>query len=1029
MTGFFRFFVKRHMLANLFTIMTILLGIGTLIQIKRDIFPEVDFGEVIIVTRYPGASPEDVELNVTNELEEEIKGVSNLDKITSYSMENISVITVSIDLEADDKDEVRQDIREAVNRVTDLPPEVTEAPLITEVNNEIIPVVEVGVSGDIDYRKLRETARLFKKKLENVKGVSKVEEFWYLDREVKIKVDPDSIEKYQIPLQEIAQAVRLRNIRLSGGTFESYSSEKGLLTLSLYDDPEEAYDVIVRSTFNGPSVKVKELARIVDDFEEPRIITRMNGEPAITFQVLKKKNADIIRTVDAVREMAAEEEQYMPDGVTLQFSNDISSYVSNRFNVVLSNGAIGLALVVILLTVFLTIRAAFWVALSIPVVVLGVIFLLPFSGAYLDVIGLTAILLVIGIIVDDGIIVGENIVKRREMGEDPHTAAANGIREVSKPVFATLITTFLAFAPMFFMTGVTGDFVVSIPRVITLALIISLFELVVALPTHLVGGLGKMKLNGEKKKHWFDSIRDTFRRYMRFFLKLRYLYLLFSIVLFAGSIWYAVNHMQFILFPKSAADVFMIYAELPLGSSIQKSSDKMMEIEQFVENLPENEVQSFATRMGTHGERRPGENEHWAFIRVNLSPYAQRNRNAEDIVEELRMKTDQLEGFDRIFYNIEAGGPPVGDPITLRIVGSDDDMRKKLTDSIIAYMQTIEGMKDIDRNDKRGKMQVELMPNYEKLSSLGLTVADIASTVRTAYDGEIATNVRYGEQDVEFRVILEDEARDDTSYLPKLLIPNRSGRLIELGEVTDFRTSPGPGSYYHYNGERTTIVTSDLDKDKAAPLVVTNQILDHFNLDRDWTGMRVVVGGESEETSESFRSLFIAFAIAVIGIYFILILLFDSVTQPLMVMVAIPFGIISVIFAFAFHGEPLGFLALMGLVGLTGVVVNDSLVMVNHINRLRREHPDRSIIDIVSQGAADRLRAITMTTLTTVVGLLPLAYGIGGSDPFIAPMALALGYGLLFATPLTLALVPSLYVIRTDIIRLFNRIIGRAETA
>ncbi|NIW39457.1 MAG: AcrB/AcrD/AcrF family protein [candidate division Zixibacteria bacterium] len=881
----------------------------------------------------------------------------------------------------------------------------------------------------MDYRELRETARLFKKKLENVDGVSKVEEFWYLDREIKIKVSPDSIEKYQIPLQEIAQAVRLRNVRLSGGSFESYASEKGLMTLSLYDEPEEAYDVIVRSTFNGPSVKIRDLARIEDAFEEPRTITRMNGEPAIMFQVLKKKTADIIRTVDAVRELVEKEEEILPEEVNILFSNDISSYVRNRFNIVLSNGAIGLSLVLVLLALFLSIRTAFWVALSIPVVVLGVIFLLPFAGAYLDVIGLTAIILVIGIIVDDGIIVGENIVKRREMGADPHTAAAEGIREVSKPVIATLITTFLAFAPMFFMTGVTGDFVVSIPLVISLALFISLLELIMALPTHLVGSLKKMKFNGPRKKHWFDYFRELFRKFMQVFLKLRYLYLLFSIALFAASIWYATSHMKFILFPKSAADVFMIYAELPLGSSIYKTADKMKEIEQFVIDLPDYEVQSFATRVGSHGEMRPGENEHWAFVRVNLSPYARRDRNAEQIVEELRDRTDRLEGFDKIFYNIEAGGPPVGMPITLRIVGSDDEMRRRLTDSIITYMQTIQGVKDIDRNDKLGKMQVELKPQYEKLSRLGLTVADIATTVRTAYDGDIATNVRYGEQDVDFRVIMEDDARESIDFLAELLIPNRTGRLIELGEVAEFSTSPGPGNYYHYNGERTTIVTSDLDKDLAAPLEVTNQIQDHFNLDQDWPGMRMVIGGESEETSKSFRSLFIAFAIAVIAIYFVLILLFDSVTQPLMVLVAIPFGIISVILAFALHAEPLGFLALMGLVGLTGVVVNDSLVMVNHINGLRRKSPEKPIIDIVSQGASDRLRAIIMTTLTTVVGLLPLAYGIGGSDPFIAPMALALGYGLLFATPLTLALVPSLYVIRTDIIKLFRRIFRRAATA
>jgi len=1026
MIRFFRFFVERHMVAKLFTIMALLLGIGSLIQIKRDIFPEVDFGQVYITTFYPGASPEDVELNVTNEIEDEIKGVSDIDRITSYSMENFSIITVFIDLEADDKDEIRADIREAVNRVTDLPQEVTEAPLVTEINNEILPVIEIGIAGDLPYSELREAARLFKKKLENVEGVSTVEEFWFLDREVKIEVDPDKLKQYQIPLQQIADAIMRRNIRLSGGSFDSYSSEKSLVTLSQFKDTEEVKEVIVRSGFSGPIIKVKDLAKIDDGFEEPRIVTRMNGRPAITFQVLKKNSADIIRTVKAIRQFVDKEKEFLPEGVEILFSNDISTYVSNRFNVVLSNGAIGLALVLIVMALFISIRTAFWVALSIPVILMGVIFLLPITGAYLDVISLTAMLLVIGIIVDDGIIVSENIVRRREKGDSPEEAAARGIYEVFKPVAATLLTTFLAFAPMFFMTGVTGEFVISIPLVITLALIASLFELVIALPSHLVSGLRKIKTAGRRARKWFDYFRGFFHKLIYQMLRLRYLFIVLSIVLFVGTIYYATNYMKFILFPSSASDVFIVYVEMPIGSSIEKTTDKTREIEKFIAQLPENELVSYATRVGTHGERRPGENDHWAMIRVNLSPYAKRDRLADEIADDLRSKTDSLKGFDRILYVVEAGGPPVGDPITIRVVGSDDNLRRKLADSLIAYLKTFDGVKDIDRNDKLGKEQVELEIDYEKLSRLGLTVADVANTARIAYDGEIVTSVRYADEDVDFRVLLEKDARKNVGNLAELLIPNNQGRMITLKDVAGFATGPGPSNYYHYDRERTTTVTADLEKkSEHTPVTVTNAVVEHFNLDRDWPGARFVIGGEAEETAESFRSLFIAFIIAVIGIYFVLILLFNSVTQPLMVMIAIPFGIIAVIIAFAIHGQPLGFLALMGLVGLTGVVVNDSLVLVNHVNRLRKENPEEKIIKLVAQGTTDRLRAVIMTTLTTVVGLLPLAYGIGGSDPFIAPMALALGYGLLFATPLTLVFVPSLYVVRTDIISLFKRIFSK----
>ena len=410
MTKLFEFFAQRHLLAYLFTLLVILLGTGTLLQIKRDVFPNIDFGEMIITTRYPGASPKDVELNVTNKIEEEIEGISGIEDMTSYSMENISIITITIDVDADDKDDIKDDIREAVNRVTDLPPEVRQAPRITELSNEEVPIIEVGVAGDLPYRQLREIARLFKKELKKVRGVARITEFWYLEREVHIEVDPNAIEQYEIPPVLVANAIRNRSIRTTAGSFESYSNEKNLVTLTQFQEPEDVGDVVVRSTFKSPQVRVSDVAQINDTFEEPRIITRINGQPAIMFQVLKNEAADVIRTVDRVKAMAAEQEKTFTTDVNILFTDDSSRYVSNRFNVVLNNGAIGLVLVMLILALFLNLRTAFWVAISIPVVLLGVIFLMPLQDIYLEIISLTALLIIIGIIVDDGIIISENIV-------------------------------------------------------------------------------------------------------------------------------------------------------------------------------------------------------------------------------------------------------------------------------------------------------------------------------------------------------------------------------------------------------------------------------------------------------------------------------------------------------------------------------------------------------------------------------------------------------------------------------------------
>jgi multidrug efflux pump subunit AcrB len=466
-------------------------------------------------------------------------------------------------------------------------------------------------------------------------------------------------------------------------------------------------------------------------------------------------------------------------------------------------------------------------------------------------------------------------------------------------------------------------------------------------------------------------------------------------------------------------DQFYIGNEFPVGTSLKTTSEKMKEIEELVAVLPEEELASFTTRIGKNPFIN-AESENYGFISVNLTPFAERSRTVDEIVEVMRKKTDELKDQGKIIYLIETGGPPVGKPIDLRIIGSDDAMRKKLADEVEVFLTSIKGVKDINRDDKGGKEQVEIDIDYDTLSRLGLTVADIARNVRVAYDGEVVTSVRYGDEDVDFRVMILEKARKQLSYLNELLIPNNRGRLIPLNKVASLKSGPGHSDYRHYEGERVITIQADIDKDTITPLEVTRSVFDRFDLDRDWPGMRMLKGGEAVETEKSMAGLYRTLIIAVIGIYFLLVLLFNSMTQPLLVMAAIPFGITGVIVAFGFHGQPLSFVGMMGLIGLCGVVVNDSLVLVNHLNEMKRQRSDENILTLVAEGTADRLRAIILTTLTTVAALLPLAYGIGGTAVFMAPMALALGWGLIFATPLTLVLVPCLYIIGRDIAGMFK---------
>jgi len=1027
--GFFRFFAERNLLAYVITITVVLLGLSSLATIKRDAFPSVEFGEVLITTTYPGASPEDVELAVTNEIEEEIKEVTGIKRYMSWSMENVSSIYLVIDPDVADEDKVVRDIREAVSRVTDLPEEVTESPLVTELSTSSFPMIEVGLASDnMSYRDLREVARRFEKKLENVSGVARVERYGYRAREVKIELSPGLLESKEVSLGAVVQAVQQRNVRASGGSFESYTSEKNIVTLAQFRDPQEVGDVIVRTTFDGPLIRVKDLGIVKDDFEEENVQSRVNGQRAISFVAFKAESADMVRTVDAIRAMIEHEKQFLPDGVEVMLSNDASKYVKDRLSIVFNNGLLGLVFVMVVLAVFLNMRVAFWVALGIPVAILGTVFMLPMFDTFLDSVTMTAMVLVLGIIVDDAIIISESIYRKYEQGLRPIEAGVQGVREVFKPVLTTILTTFVAFAPMFFMPGMLGKFVYVIPLVVTLALAISLMESTLALPAHLIAG---MNHGGKptRRQSYFDRARRAYQASLTSLLRFRYVLVLLFLIVLGGTGFYAMKFMDFILFPSSTAERFMVLIETPVGTSLQATSDITREVEQIVTELGDKELDSFVTRIGTYGDIGSSQRENNAAVFVSLTPFAERERTADEIVEALRQRTDQLKGVERIFYVIDNGGPPVGRPITMRVVGVNDQQRTRLADDVEAFLKTVPGAKDLNRDDKAGKEQVEIKFDYAKLARVGISVADVARNVRIAYDGEVVTSVRYGDEEVDFRVIFDKEVRKSPESLGRLTLPNKNGRLTPLRQVAKFVSAPGPANFTHYKGDRSITITGDVDTEVTTPLKVSEAVLAHFDVERDYPGASLVVGGEAEESQKSVRDLMVIMGVAVVGIYLLLILLFNSLWQPVLVMMAIPFGMVGVVVGFSVHDQPMGFLAMIGMIGLAGVVVNDSLVLVAHINELRQQHPERSVRHLVAMGTANRLRAVILTTASTVAGLLPLAYGFGGTDPYMGPMALALGWGMLFATPLTLLLIPCLYLIGSDLFNLLRPSRSRALSA
>ncbi|MCP4047067.1 MAG: efflux RND transporter permease subunit, partial [Gammaproteobacteria bacterium] len=540
MSGIIAFFARRNLLANVITLMVVLLGIGALTIIQRDNFPSVDFNEMVVTTRYSGASPQDVELNVTNAIEEELEEVDGLKKVVSFSMENISVVHITLDSDLKDTDKTKTDVRDAVARVSDLPREVDSRPSIVEITTSTgIPIIEVGLGGKVPYAELRELAKRSEKALLNVPGVSRVDKFGYLDREIKVELSRQALKRYRITAGDVVAAIQNRNIRSTGGSFESYTSEKNIVTLAQFQNSEEVNEVIVRSEPGGAVIRVKDVASVRSGFEEAKALSRLNGTSSISFLVFKKSSADIIRTVDAIKALVKKNRHRFPETVTIDYSNDTSRIVRNRLQVAMSNGLIGLVLVLVVLSLFLSLRSAFWVAMGIPVALLGTLFLLPVFDAYLDSIALAAMILVIGIIVDDGIVIAESIWLFRERGYTPLDAAIHGTAVVFKPVVTTIITTTLAFAPMFFMSGLMGSFVYVIPLVVILALAISLIEITTALPAHLIAGAKPdTKVRALEPGQWFFGLRKGFGKFLDRVLQLRYPVIAVFATCLITAFWY-----------------------------------------------------------------------------------------------------------------------------------------------------------------------------------------------------------------------------------------------------------------------------------------------------------------------------------------------------------------------------------------------------------------------------------------------------------------------------------------------------------
>ncbi len=1005
------YFIRRPRVANLILALIVLAGILSALSLRRQADPTIAFDIMKITTEYPGASPEDVEVNVTDPLEDELAEVEDIDEMVSLSMESLSVVFIWIDPDAADNARVKQDIRTAVDRVTGLPRQVTDKPKVDEIRSTSAPVMEIAISGDISEAKLRQYAKDLENDLKGAKGIGLIEKIGYRKREVHIQAQVNKLDDRYVSLAEIMNAIEARNVRTTGGSLESYVTEKKIVTFAEYEEPLEVADVIIRSTFTGERVRIKDVARVIEGFEEHDIIPRAGGRDCIALSIRSQATADIITLSKEVQKILSRFSQGLPDTVTAKIIYDKSDYTRSLLKMVKYNGLIGFALVLAVMLFFLDRTSAFWTAMGLPIAICGALIFFPLFDLTLNMVTLSAMILVLGMLVDDAIVISENIYRYKEKGLGAVEATIEGVQNVFWPVTASVLTTILAFLPMLFMTGLTGKFIVGIPIVVLLMLGFSLLESTSFLPGHVCHATPPK--TAPRRTRWVATLAEFYRRRLTWCLanrkKVLGVYLLiFIAVLGASHLW-----LKLVLFPQNDPDILNIIVETPQGMPLMQTKAKIPEVEAVVEAIvPAEAMQSYTTRIGHHDADAyggtAGNYDNWALITIYLKPAEERTAVAETIVEQIGQRLKTLDGFQKLYIEPLSDGPPMGKPVTIHYTSDDDALRKAFEEKTTAFLETVDGVYAVESSNIPGKDELRLVLDYDQMARLGLTALDVAKTVRAAFDGEIVTSIRTSGEEIDFRVMLADRKKYREEQVLELEISNKTSKLIPLKNFAHLKETRGPAVLRHYDGRRSVRVTAEVDTNTITSHEVNQLVEAKFMPEAmQHAGFKMELGGEEKKTQESMASFYFALMVALMAIYFLLVVLFDSYLQPILIMSAIPFALIGVFITFMIHGLPLGFIALIGILGLFGVVINASIVMVSTLDEWCER--DGMSFAAIAEAAKLRFRPVLLTTITTVAGLLPTAYGIGGDLPFIRPMVLALAWGLVFGTVISLVLIPLLY--------------------
>ena len=1014
-----------------------------------EVFPDITIPIINVSVIYPGASPEDIEESICVKVEEQVQGINGLKRITSSSNEGYGSINIEIE-NGYDIDEVKDEVKAQVDAITSFPDDAEKATIKSFDGQP--EVITIAVHGNVDEVSLLNIAEKIRDEVSELPNITQTR-LGKKPREISIEVSEKTLQKYGISFDYIASKIRTSSMDVPGGAIETYDGEILIRSKGQAYTGDEFGIIPVLSLPDGSTVLLRDIAEIDDGFQDVEYDIKFNSEPALLIRVYRTGEQNALDIAEEVHKYIKKKNPLMPPGVSLTTMKDESVILKGRIELLTENAYLGLTLVLIVLALFLKPKLAAWVSLGIPISFMGGFWLLPLFDVSINMISLFTFILVLGIVVDDAIVVGENIHIHLKRGLSGVDAALEGAYQVAKPVIFAVLTTMVTFSPMILVEGATGKIWKIIPVVTIVVLLFSLIESLTILPAH----LAHMKLDENKKENkflaWWSKIQLSIHNWLQRFIKNRYIPVLElalrnrgNTVAIAISIFIltvglvASGFIRFNFFPPLEADIVIAGVEYPEGTPVSLTKSGLEQVEKSAYKLkdslevlyPNNKV--FINMVSTAGDqpiktqsaRGPGNldasffGSHLAECVIELAPGEERSISTVDISRIWRELTGPIPGVKQVTFDSDLF--TTGAPIEIQLSSVNRDDLKAVTTILKDKLQTYAGVFDIKDSFSAGKDEIKLNLRPEA-QNYGITMASLARQVRQAFYGDEVQRVQRGRDEVKVFLRYPKEERVSLNNLEQMMVRVGNNIEVPLGQVAEGELSSGYSTITRTDRKRSISVTADVDLSEAN----ANEILAKFELEhilpilRDYPSVNYSFEGEQREQRDTLGSLFKNFALALFVVYVLLAVPFKSYLQPLIIMSAIPFGFTGAVIGHIIMGMNLAVLSIIGIVALSGVVVNDSLVMVDFINRYRREDGKTSLEAALAAGPR-RFRPILLTSITTFVGLFPLLIEKSVQAQFLVPMAISLAYGVLFATLITLILVPTSYLIIEDIKKFFSGI-------